>query len=60
MLTLKTGVQVKIISESAKVVTVQAVESCGYNSNGDLMFETFNLSKKHHKGALLLNNISVL
>lgn len=60
MLTLKNGTQVRIIRETSNLVIVESVDSQGFDSEGEHMFQRFNLSKKHHKGALLLNNVSVL
>ena len=60
MLTLKNGVQVKIVSESSNVVKVVEVEPCGFDSNGDAMFQEYCLSKKHHKGSLILDGVSII
>ena len=57
MLTLKNGVQVKIVSESSNVVKVVEVEPCGFDSNGEVMFQSYCLSKKRHKGSLLLDGV---
>ncbi|AUR91559.1 hypothetical protein NVP1161O_117 [Vibrio phage 1.161.O._10N.261.48.C5] len=60
MLTLKNGTQVQIIRETSNLVIVEAVESQGFDSEGDHMFQRLNLSKKHHKGGLLLDGVSVI
>lgn len=60
MLTLKNGVQVRIVKESVNVVTVESLVGCGFDSLGNEIKEVWHLSKKHHKGALLLDGISIL
>ena len=60
MLTLKNGTPVRIIRETSKIVIVESLESQGFDSNGDHMMQLFNLSKKHHKGGLLLDGVSIL
>ena len=60
MLTLKNGTQVRIIRETSNLVIVECLNSQGFDSNGDHMFQRFNLSKKFHKGGLLLDGVSIL
>ena len=60
MLTLKNGVQVRIVKESKNVVTVESIAVCGFDSLGNEMKEVWNLSKNHHKGALLLDGVSII
>lgn len=60
MLKLKNGVQVRIVKELANVVTVEAVNGCGFDSSGNEIKEVWHLSKKHHKGALLLDGVSII
>lgn len=60
MLTLKNGVQVKIVLETSNLVKVVEVESCGFDSNGDAMFQSYCLSKKYQKGSLLLDGVSII
>ena len=58
MLTLKNGVQVK--TEASNVVKVVEIEPCGFDSNGEAMFQSYCLSKKHHKGSLLLDGVAII
>lgn len=60
MLTLKNGQQVRITSESKSVVTVVCVEPCGVSQGGEFIFQTYRLSKKHHKGSLLSDGVAVI
>jgi len=61
MLTLKsTGTQVRIISESKRVVIVEEVNADHFDSNGVPVFFQQCLSKKHHKGSLLLDGIAII
>lgn len=60
MLKLKNGTEVRIIKELDHVVVVEAVESQGYDLAGRHMFQRYNLSKKNHKGLLLLDGVIIL
>ena len=60
MLTLKNGTPVRIILETTNLVIVEGLEYQGFDSEGDHMFQRFNLSKKYHKGGLLLDGVSIL
>lgn len=60
MLTLTDGTEVKILNESDKLVLVQEVTPCGFDSEGEFIFQTHNLSKKHHKGKLLFMGVSII
>ncbi|QXN60072.1 hypothetical protein KUA24_5 [Vibrio phage HNL01] len=60
MLTLKNGTNVRIVEETNLVVKVVEINPCGFTVNGDQMFQTYTLSKKHHKGSLLLDGTPIL
>ena len=60
MLTLANGTEVRILEELSSVVVVQEVDPCGFDSDGDFIFQNYNLSKKHHKGKLLLDGRAII
>ena len=60
MLTLKNGTKVRILSESKNIIKVVETESCGFDSKGGEMFQTYVLSKTHHKGYLLLDGLAII
>ncbi|MCP4985719.1 MAG: hypothetical protein GY928_06485 [Colwellia sp.] len=55
----KTGIEVSIVSESENTILVQEVQSCGWYENGDPMFQQLVVSKKRHKGFLLLDGTAI-
>lgn len=60
MLILKNGTPVRIIRETSNLVIVEGLKSQGFDSEGDHVFQRFNLSKKYHKGILLLDGVSII
>lgn len=60
MLTLIDGTKVRILNELNSVVVVEELEPCGFDSEGEFIFQAHNISKKHHKGRLLLDGVSII
>lgn len=60
MLRLKTGKEVSILRETNNLVIVRSTLCNGYDSKGDPIFNTYYLSKKHHKGSLFLDELCIL
>ncbi len=54
MVYLKNQGAVRIVKESSLVVTVQAMHSEGFDSKGEPIFQSWTLSKKHHKNSLFI------
>ena len=59
-LKLKNGTEVRVIRESDFVVVVEAKEASYFDENGLPVKETFCLSKRSHKGYLLLDGVPVI
>lgn len=58
MLTIN-DIQVRIVSESDRVIVCESVDHVGYDCNGEGFKEKFVISKKHSKGALKLNGVVI-
>jgi len=58
MLTIN-NVQVRIVSESDRVIVCESVDYVGYDCNGEGFKEKFVISKKHNKGSLKLNGVAI-
>lgn len=59
MLTLKNGTEVELVRESDFVV-VNSKDASYFDEDGLPVKETFHLSKKHHKGSLLLDGVAII
>lgn len=57
---LKSGIEVKILSEGERTIKVQSVNSFGFNTIGDPIYKLFVLSKRFHKGNLFFNGVCIL
>lgn len=60
MLTLSNGTKVKIVAEGILTVTCQGLDCVGYDGKGNEMFNRYTLSKKRHKGELLLDGVVII
>lgn len=59
-LTLKNGTEVKIVSESENVVKVVSKYHSGFDCYGNEYRQTYTLSKRLHKGHLLLGGVAII